>query len=230
MSALAIPHMLLLASVVDIQKTMSTDETESGIDPRKQFENDPATWLDDHGDYLYRYAYTRLGSKAKAEDALQETFLAAMKAKERYDGSSPVRYWLRGILRHKIVDTYRKGSREVIVEDAEAAEIYQTNSFKYGGMVTRKSPDWHFNPRKAFEQKEFSGVLQDCVSALKGPAKDVFVLSELEGWTTEAVADHLGIKPNYVWVLLHRARTQLRTCIGSKWTRDSGAEGNHAEM
>ena len=43
-------------------------------------DNGPETWLDDHGDYLLQFAYVRLRNRAAAEDALQETFLAAMKA------------------------------------------------------------------------------------------------------------------------------------------------------
>ena len=40
-------------------------------------EVDPETWLQDYGDYLYRFAYVRLGNKASAEDAVQETFQIA---------------------------------------------------------------------------------------------------------------------------------------------------------
>ena len=47
---------------------------------------DPARWLDDHGDYLFKYAVFRLRDDTAAEDAVQETFLAALKAYERFEG------------------------------------------------------------------------------------------------------------------------------------------------
>src|SRR5438128_488751 len=48
---------------------------------------DAGAWLDQHGDYLFRYAQFRLRDSSAAEDAVQETFLAALKAYERFQGS-----------------------------------------------------------------------------------------------------------------------------------------------
>ena len=73
---------------------------------------DPGKWLDDHGDYLFKYASFRLRDDTAAEDAVQETFLAALKAYERFEGRGSERTWLVGILKHKIIDHFRKASRE----------------------------------------------------------------------------------------------------------------------
>ena len=91
---------------------------------------DPNEWIAEHGDYLFQFAYVRLRNRAAAEDALQETFLAGIKALDRYDGKTPVRYWLRGILRHKVVDYIRKASREVAVDETEGKEILDSLKFK----------------------------------------------------------------------------------------------------
>ena len=210
----------------DSRATMTSAE-DSNPNARS---TDPAVWLDEHGDYLYRYAYVRLGRKTAAEDAVQETFLAALKAVDRYSGSTPVRYWLRGILRHKIADHFRKSSRETTVEDPEAVATMNGAFFKLSGMVTYDTEQWEFDPRKVMDRKAFMDVVGDCVTCLKGPAKQVFVLRELEGRKTEEIADELGIKPNYVWVLLHRARAQLQTCIRGKWNAGSREEGDDVAM
>ena len=60
-------------------------------------EINPETWLDDYGDYLFKYAYTRLNNRAAAEDVVQETFLGAIKNLERFDQRSDIKYWLLGI-------------------------------------------------------------------------------------------------------------------------------------
>lgn len=64
----------------------------------------PGRWLDDHGDYLFKYAVFRLRDDTAAEDAVQETFLAALKGYEKFEGRGSERTWLVGILKHKLVD------------------------------------------------------------------------------------------------------------------------------
>jgi len=184
----------------------------------------PETWVDEHGDYLYRYAYVRVGSKAVAEDLVQETFLAALKAKDRYDGRSPVRFWLLGILKHKVVDHYRKSSRETSMEEWKENDMEDSLMFKVFGLPEQRSGSWQFNPRKAFEQVEFWGVFSECLSKLRGPLQKAFVLRELEGQSTEGICKDLGVTANNLWVMLHRARAQLKTCLEQNWLRKNEGE------
>lgn len=177
----------------------------------------PDTWLQDHGDYLYRYAYVRLGNKAAAEDVLQDCFLAAIKGYDRFDGRVDVKYWLLGILKHKVVDHIRKASREVAVEDIEGVsreEEFRLNAF---GITTTKPTPWQFDPRKAFEREEVRAALALCISKLKGTMHQVFTLRELEGWSTDDICKELNLNPNNLWVIIHRARAQLKTCLEKNW-------------
>src|SRR5918994_3449140 len=83
---------------------------------------DPERWLDDHGDYLFKYAVFRLRDDSAAEDAVQETFLAALKAYEKFEGRGSERTWLVGILKHKVVDHFRRAVREApLGEEADEA-------------------------------------------------------------------------------------------------------------
>ena len=81
--------------------------------------NDPALWVDEHGDVLYRYALARVRKPEVAQDLVQETLLAAMRARDRFAGQSSVRSWLCGILKHKLCDYYRKLGRETSFTDLE---------------------------------------------------------------------------------------------------------------
>src|SRR5512135_1825461 len=74
--------------------------------------SDPERWVELYGDYLFKYALMRLRDAAKAEDAVQETFLAALKGGKTFAGRSAEKSWLVGILKNKICDYYRKASRE----------------------------------------------------------------------------------------------------------------------
>src|SRR5438874_1815080 len=81
--------------------------------------SDPEHWVEEHGDYLFKYALSRLRDPGKAEDMLQETFLAALKGRKTFRGQSAEKSWLVGILKNKICDYYRKASRETSFTDLE---------------------------------------------------------------------------------------------------------------
>ena len=72
----------------------------------------PETWVNEYGDFLYRFALSRVKDPSVAEDLVQETFLAALRARENFKGRSAGRTWLIAILKHKIVDYIRKKIRE----------------------------------------------------------------------------------------------------------------------
>src|SRR5215203_639075 len=83
-------------------------------------EFDPTVWVDAHGDYLFSFAFSRVRNEFLAEDLVQDTLLAAMQAKNSFAEKSSERTWLCGILKHKIIDHFRRRSREVELTEEEA--------------------------------------------------------------------------------------------------------------
>src|SRR6266850_1290950 len=81
--------------------------------------SDPERWVELYGDYLFKYALMRLRDTARAEDAVQETFLAALKGGQGFAGRSAEKSWLVGILKNKIYDYYRKAGREIAFTDLD---------------------------------------------------------------------------------------------------------------
>ena len=96
--------------------------------------NDPETWVDEHGDSLFRYALFRIQNGQVAEDLVQKTFLAALRGKDSFAGRSSVRTWLFGILKHKIIDHIRKISRERPKEDIETVANLADKTFDEQGV------------------------------------------------------------------------------------------------
>lgn len=182
-------------------------------------DHDPSLWVEKYGDYLMRYAQLRLKNYASAEDAVQETFLAGVKGLDRFDGRVEVKYWLRGILRNKIVDYIRKAVREQPVEDPESYELPQSTRMKVFGIPTSNPVPWEFDVHQAFDEKEFWRIFRECTDALQGNIQRAFVLKELEGLATPEVCKVLDISPNNLWVMIHRARNQLKKCLEQKWNR-----------
>lgn len=187
-------------------------------------EFNPEVWVAEHGDLLYRYAYTRLRNAAAAEDVVQETFLGALKARDRFQAGQSVRGWLMGILKHKVVDQMRRSARQVQLDDEEATRLLESPLMRYSGIPTMSPPRWRFSPRKALEQKEFMAVFASCLGKLQDLQHTAFVLKEVDGLSTEEICKELDISANYLWVLVHRAREQLKKCLEANWSRGGGED------
>ena len=177
----------------------------------------PEEWVDLYGDYLYRFALLRLKDPASAEDAVQETFLAAIQGLDRFDGRMDIKYWLKGILRHKIVDHIRRAVREQPTEEVNDPELLDSMLFKLSGIPTMNPEPWHFDPHRAFENNEFWAIFHDCMAKLNGKLQQAFTLKMLEGMPTEEVCKVLDVEPNNLWVIMHRARGQLKSCLEKNW-------------
>ena len=68
----------------------------------------PNNWVDLHADYLYNYTISRINSHDMAKDIVQDTFYAALKAQDNFQGKASERTWLISILKRKIIDYYKK--------------------------------------------------------------------------------------------------------------------------
>jgi len=75
--------------------------------------------LERHRPQLLKFAMVQLRNATHAEDVVQETLIAALQGIDRFQGSSSVRTWLTGILKHKIIDHFRRQSRETPLEGLE---------------------------------------------------------------------------------------------------------------
>ncbi|MGA0333047.1 MAG: sigma-70 family RNA polymerase sigma factor [Kiritimatiellia bacterium] len=179
-------------------------------------ELDPARWLSEHGDILYRFALGRVRDPQTAEDLVQDTFLAAMKGATSFSGRSKERTWLVGILKHKIIDHFRKHKRMFLSEDLEIPEHDPQDFLDRKGNWTVGQSAWITQPEKAFELKEFWKHLNGCLEHLTEQQRKVYVLRELEEHSAEEICDALEMSPSNLWVTLHRARLQLKDCLTQK--------------
>ena len=173
---------------------------------------DPHTWLSEHGDYLFRVARRQLRSDALAEDAVQETLLAALSARARYSGSAAPRTWLTGILKHKIIDLIRRQARETEVPHDDDGNEDWDALFKTDGHWGNPPREWR-SPETEAELRQLRDVLLECADRLKPAMARVFSLREVVGMETEEICKELNISPTNCWVLLHRARLFLRECL-----------------
>jgi RNA polymerase sigma-70 factor (ECF subfamily) len=192
--------------------------SDTGAAPRL----DPERWVEEYGDELFGFAAARVRDRAIAQDLVQETFLAAIKASQSFAGRSSERSWLFGILRNKLVDYYRRQNREVALGDLELPlpeeqGVFCTSGIGRGGWVMKLAPNAWETPDGTLVSKEFQEVLKSCLSRLPDKVAQVFLLREIDGVTSEEICKDLGVSPNNLWVMLHRARMGLRRCLEVHW-------------
>jgi RNA polymerase sigma-70 factor (ECF subfamily) len=184
--------------------------------------DNPENWVDEYGDFLYRYALSRVKDPTIAEDLVQETFLAALKARQNFQGRSTARTWMIAILKHKIVDYIRKKVREPASDKVESLSDAAVNdsvdgSFASDGEWKNRPAEWAVNPTKLYEQKEFFDILYRCLGELPGRQAKAFMMREIDGLSTDEICKALGISATNSWVILYRARMLLRQCLEINW-------------
>jgi RNA polymerase sigma-70 factor (TIGR02943 family) len=186
----------------------------------KQQKTDPAEWVDRYGDVLYRYAIVRVRKQEVAEDLVQETLLAALKSQDSFEGQSAEQTWLIGILRHKIMDHIRSRSRGMAKITDDSSVDWLADFFDDRGSW-RKPPDpTAVNPDSLVEKEEFWEAFDSCLDLLPPRAREAFARRVIEHEENAAISKALDVTVNNLWVILFRARTQMRRCLMHKWFGD----------
>ncbi len=180
----------------------------------------PETWLDDHGAALYKFALALTRDADRAEEAVQETLLAALQGRSRYNGVASVRTWLIGILKHKVMDMFRHEARVVPLETPDAVEDggddLTDGIFDDRGHWLECPSDWG-NPEALLARDQFMIILQRCLDGLPDRLARLFWLREVMEEETENICKELAITTTNLWTMLHRARLGLRRCLDRNW-------------
>lgn len=182
----------------------------------------PEQWVEAHADALFGFAMLRVRDRSTAQDLVQETFLAALRAEGRFAGRSSERAWLFGILRNKLADYYRRKGRDVPPEEGESlgpdeGRFFHSAGGKKDAWVEGRAPRQWADPEESLMQKEFQTVLLACLAKLPDKVAQVFVLREVDGLASAQICKDLNLSANNFWVISHRARMALRRCLELHW-------------
>jgi len=178
-------------------------------------------WVEAHADYLFNFAIGQLRDPGVAEDIVQDTFLAAVKGRETFSGHSSERTWLTGILRHKIYDYLRKSCRERAVRHDPAAPT-DTESWDEATVWLHEIAAESQSPTRRIELEEFRENLELALGKLPPRIAQVFQLYEIEERPNREVCAQMNISESNLWVMLHRARKQLREQLSGWWFGETG--------
>lgn len=171
----------------------------------------------EHADYLFSFAITRVSDEHVAQDLVQETFLSALKNYDSFQQKSKASTWLIAILKNKIIDHYRKKVREYHKESLEGLSNDDYFNDKGHWKNEAKPQPWKFDAEKSLHQEEFLKTLQMCLKRLNELQRMAFVMKYLEDEETTDICKELDITASNYWVIIHRAKLQLRNCLETHW-------------
>lgn len=161
-----------------------------------------------------------LGTDA-AEDAVQETWLRVLRSLDKFEGRSTFRTWLFAILGNCVRGRSEVERRSVPVasfESEAAAAVDESRFFppehpRWAGMWTTLVDSWESIPDERLLAGEARARFREAIDALPVRHAAVFVLRDVEGWSSDEVCVVLDLTAENQRVLLHRARTRLRAAL-----------------
>ncbi|WP_293310274.1 sigma-70 family RNA polymerase sigma factor [Pedobacter sp. UBA5917] len=182
---------------------------------------DPHLWVAKYADYLYTYAVSRLNDEEIAKDLVQETFLAALERIDKFEGNSSEKTWLTAILKYKVIDVYRKRSKSLGKQIKISEEEDKEEDFFYPDQGNWKLEHWPLQmgieEPDAFISGEFTDILQKCMKKLPGLWLAVFTMKHMDEEETSVICKELKVTSSNFWVIIHRAKVNLRSCLQKNW-------------
>lgn len=173
------------------------------------------SWVESYSDMMFNWAMQRLPSKELAEDLIQDTFISAFNAFDKFEGKSNVKTWLFSILKNKIADHFRASFKKPTVSGSE----FLDNFFDENGSwkPNQRPSNWSVEEGHLLDNPEFSLVLNQCMKHLPEHYFATLQLKFLEEKKAEDICQELNITESNLWQKIHRAKIQLRKCLEEYW-------------
>ena len=162
---------------------------------------------------LLRFASLQLNDSSLAEDVVHEAIDAALSS-HTFSGKGSLKSWVFAILRHKIVDLIReqhKNTSQSYIE--EDTENLGTQFNEKGYWKKHQQPvNWRL-PENALANQQFWSIFERCLNNLPANTARVFMMREHLGLSISEICLALSLSESNCWVIMHRARMQLRLCL-----------------
>jgi RNA polymerase sigma-70 factor (ECF subfamily) len=189
------------------------DKNGGGIDGAEETRGpvklDPSRWVERYGDSLWRYAMAKARDAQAAEDLVQDTLVTALGAAARFEGRSAELTWLTGILKHKLMEHYRRTKRQPEQLDGDNPDSRFDASGHWSQLPGRITAEGAGDGG----QDELLGRLGVCREQLPPTLLEPLELREVQGLSGEAICAALELSSSALWTRLHRAREALRNCL-----------------
>jgi len=152
---------------------------------------------------VLNYIYRMVNSREEAEDLTQETFVAVYQKLETLNDNSKFEPWLFRIARNFVYQKYRTHPPPAVPID----------SIDEDGRPEVQVADSRKNPDEALASEELEDFVEGAIADLPEKYREVFVLSALQGFSYQQIADIVGHSLASVKTDIHRARLEVRSRV-----------------
>jgi RNA polymerase sigma-70 factor, ECF subfamily len=171
-------------------------------------------------------------SRNAAEDVVQETWLRALRALDSFEERAGFRTWVYAILANCARRRAETDSRSVPLADlssqgereepaVEPTRFFPAGHPRWAGMWTTHVEGWESIPDERLLAGEARQRFRAAIEELPPRYAVVFVLRDVEGWTSDELCSLLGLTPENQRVLLHRARSRIRSLLEEYFSEDT---------
>jgi RNA polymerase sigma-70 factor (ECF subfamily) len=177
---------------------MANNRSEE-LEKRKSFEREALP----HMDALYRTALRMTKNENDAEDLVQETFAKAYRFWDKFEKGTNARAWLFKIMTNIFINEYRSKSRAPVSVNVDDID----DNFLYGQLAVAGPAE---DPERQFFAKIFDDDVKKAIEELPDDFRMVVVLSFLEGFSYQEIAEICDLQLGTVKSRLHRGRKLLQ--------------------
>ena len=176
---------------------------------------DPTKWVDQYSDYLFNYTIARVNDREVAQDLISETFLAGLKSMKNFKGEATERTWLISILKRKTIYHYRKSNSKK--GKAEVRINYKDEESEGDWLEERVADPFDKTAEDSIQNVELGEAIFNCLGKLPEKQARIFKMKTIDDFDTEAICNEFDITPSNFWVIIHRARTAMASCMEKDW-------------
>lgn len=172
--------------------------------------------VEQHSETIYNLALRMMNNPQEAEEVLQDTFISAFRAIDRFEGRSRLGTWLYRIAYNAALMRLRR-------RELPTTSLDEPLTGADGELMPRQLVDWSAIPDDLLLNSELNAVLREAVAGLSEGLRAVFVLRDIEGLSTAETAAALDLTETNVKVRLHRGRMALREALTEYFVTSGGA-------
>jgi len=155
---------------------------------------------------MVRLAQSMVGSQAVAEEAVQDTWMGVVRGIEHFEGRSSLKTWLFRILGNRVRSARASEEKRTL----DRAPSVDPSRFDAHGQWAEPVQHWDEDVEERVDASIIVPALREALDQLPGRQRQVVLLRDVEGLTSEETCQVLGLQPGNQRILLHRGRAALR--------------------